>query len=249
MSWKKYPMDYKIIIQARMGSSRLPGKVLIELAPGRTALECLIDRLTICIPKENIIIATTTAENDKAILDLSARLNIKAFAGSEQNVLQRYYGAAQECNAKNIVRITSDCPLMDSALLVDMLKDFASNECDYLSNTIERTYPRGLDIEILTFKALERAYLEAKSQPELEHVTPYIHQHPKLFKLKHYQQQQDLSFHRWTLDTEEDLELITKIYQELYPRDKNFTTSDILKLFSQNADLMNINAHIEQKKI
>jgi spore coat polysaccharide biosynthesis protein SpsF len=242
-------MEYKIIIQARTGSSRLPGKVLIELVPGKTVLECLIDRLSFYVPKSNLIIATTTEVSDKKILALADKLKIKAYAGSEQNVLERYYQAAKQYDAKNIVRITSDCPLMDGELLRNMLQEFEHSQCDYLANVIDRTYPRGLDIEIFQFTVLQEAYNKADEPAQLEHVTPYIHQHPEIFELKDYINKRDLSDYRWTLDTKEDLALIKAIYQNLYVENNNFTTNDILQLLDLKPELIKLNAHIEQKKI
>lgn len=233
------------IIQARIGSTRLPGKVLKQLC-GKSILAHDIARIKQAQGVENIIIATTTEPADAAIMAEAEALGVSSFRGPEQDVLTRYYEAARAFNAKTIIRITSDCPLYDGQLLDAMLADFFN--CDYLSNCQTRTYPRGLDTEIMTFAALERAFHEAQAPEEREHVTPYIYRHPELFRLRSFESPRDLSSHRWTLDTPEDWKFIEAVYTRLYPHTPLFTTDDVLSLLAREPQLSAINAHIEQKK-
>jgi len=243
-----------VIIQARMGSTRLPGKIMKEIC-GKTILEHDVIRISQAKNIDNIIIATTIEKQDDVIENEAIRLGVKCFRGSESDVLSRYYLAAKEHEANIVVRITSDCPLYDGTLLQEMVEKFKNSECDYLSNCIERTYPRGLDTEIFSFSALERAHKEAKEEHEREHVTPYINgnsnsnNNADKFKLEDFVGDEDNSNLRWTLDTEEDLEFIEAIYGNLYEDNKLFTTSDILNLLNEKPELVEINAHIEQKKI
>lgn len=244
-------MKVVCIIQARMGSTRLPGKVLKKICE-KTVLEHGIDRLRRAKNIDQIVIATTKCEEDDAIVNEAKRLNIAYYRGSEENVLSRYYYAAKENNADIIVRITSDCPLMDYEVTEKIVQYYIDNsrEYDYVSNTINRTYPRGLDTEVFAFKALKKAFYEAKSESEKEHVTPYIWNNPNLFKLMQYTNAIDYSDLRWTLDTKEDFELIEKIYMNLYTsKNVYFNMNDILELYIKDESLNKINSHIEQKKV
>jgi spore coat polysaccharide biosynthesis protein SpsF len=231
-----------------MGSTRLFGKIMKKIC-GKTILEHDILRISEAKNIDEIIIATTVAPADIAIKEEAKRLRIKSFCGSENNVLSRYYYAAKENNANIVVRITSDCPLYDATLLDDMLEIFSSLKYDYLSNCIKRTYPRGLDTEIFTFAALEKSYNNATEESQKEHVTPYIYQNLDIFKLQNYISKENNSKFRWTLDTKEDFEFIEAVYNELYQEGKIFNTAEILKLLKEKPELININSHIEQKKV
>lgn len=239
-----------VIIQARMGSTRLPGKVLIPLADGKSVLEHMTNRILAGKSKVKVIIATTENKEDDAIVEEAIKLGIPFFRGDENDVLSRYYWTAKKYNVDIIVRLTSDCPLYDVALLDAMVSEFLKPEnkgLDYLSNTLERTFPRGFDTEIFTFPTLETAYFDAKFSYEKEHVTPYIYEHQNLFKVKSYVNPVDYSEYRLTLDTEDDLQLIKIIFNELYKGDY-FGTEKIFKLFEKRPELKAINAHVEQKK-
>jgi spore coat polysaccharide biosynthesis protein SpsF len=239
------------IIQARVGSTRLPRKVLKKIC-GKTVLEHDIDRLKRVRNISEIMIATTTLEKDNAIVEESDRLNVKYYRGSEEDVLSRYYYAAKENKADIVVRVTSDCPLIDSEVTEKIIQSYLDNneKYDYVSNTIDRTYPRGLDTEVFSFKALEKAFNEATSERDREHVTPYIWDNPNLFRLDQYKNDVDYSDFRWTLDTIEDFELINKIYSSLYFKGKiEFGIKEILDLYYENPELKKINENIEQKKI
>lgn len=243
-------MKVVAIIQARMGSTRLPGKVMRELG-GRTVLAHVIERVKACKAIDQIVVATTTATADEVIVAEALRCGADYFRGSEEDVLERYYLAAKQVAAKVVVRITSDCPLIDPALLGAMVNDFvADGGVDYLSNTLERHYPRGLDAEVFSFLALESAYWQAEKSHEREHVTPFIYHHPDLFKIKNYSSGENHSSQRWTLDTADDWALIEAIYQNLYrPGAELFTSAAVLQLLQQRPELVALNAHVEQKKL
>lgn len=242
-------MKIVCIIQARVGSSRLPGKVLKEIC-GKTVLEHDIDRLKRVKNIDEIVIATTTEEKDIEIVNEAKRLGVNYFRGSENDVLSRYYLAAKENEADVVVRVTSDCPCIDFNVIEEIISFYLNNKdkYDYVSNTLDRTYPRGLDTEVFSFKVLEEAYLNAKEDFEREHVTPYIWDGNR-YSTKQYKDSKDTSDLRLTLDTKEDLELLTKVYNELYKKNNNFSLEDILKLFANKPYLKEINSEIEQKKI
>lgn len=244
-------MKVVCIIQARVGSTRLPGKVLKNIC-NKTILEHDIDRLKRVKNINKIVIATTTLEKDNVLVEELERLDVTYYRGSEENVLSRYYYAAKENNADIVVRVTSDCPLIDSEVTEKIIQYYLDNtvKYDYVSNTIDRTYPRGLDTEVFSFKALEKAFNEAISERDREHVTPYIWSNSKLFKLAQYKNEVDYSELRWTLDTVEDFELINRIYTILYcEKNNNFNMNDILELYKEYPELNTINNIIEQKKI
>jgi spore coat polysaccharide biosynthesis protein SpsF len=239
------------IIQARMGSTRLPGKVLRPLC-GKTILAHVIDRVRASEAIDAIVVATTDRPADDTLAALVPTLGVTLFRGSEDDVLSRYYGAARAAQADTVIRITADCPLFDGGVLRVMLNEFTSRRAhgqalDYLSNTLARTYPRGLDAEIFDFATLERTQREAAQAFEREHVTPYIYGHPERFALANHVGVPDLSQLRWTLDTDEDWRLIEAIYTALYRPDRLFGTNDILALLDRQPSLVALNAHIIQK--
>jgi spore coat polysaccharide biosynthesis protein SpsF len=248
MAARNPEMKTVAIIQARMGSTRLPGKILKTLV-GKSVLAQVIARVAVCPKLDSIVVATTDQPQDAAVAAEANRCGAAVFRGSEQDVLSRYYLAARENNADVIVRITSDCPLYDGNLLGQMLKEFHRGEpADYMSNVITRSFPRGLDTEIFTFAALERAHGEAREPHQREHVTPYIYEHPELFRLRSYTEQPDNSSLRWTLDTPEDWQFVEAVYQHLHEARRLFTTGDVLNLLKAHPELANLNAHVEQKK-
>lgn len=247
-------MHVVAIIQARMGSSRLPGKVMLDLC-GKTVLEHDLLRVKAAKLLHAIVVATTVHPHDDRIATEASRCGVEVSRGSEEDVLARYYQAALEHRADIVVRITSDCPLFDPDLLDHMLEQFLTSQqtespLDYMSNTlVRRTFPRGLDAEIFSFAALEKANREATENFHREHVTPYLYQHPDVFNLGGYFDKTDNSRYRWTLDTDADLELIRAVYKELYREGELFTTRQVLDLMAKNPQLVLINAHIEQKKL
>lgn len=239
-----------IVLQARMGATRLPGKPLKTVLE-RPLLSYQLERLRRVKLADEIVVATTTEQQDDPIVSLCAANNISYFRGSEHDVLNRYYQAAKAFKADEVVRITGDCPLIDPELVDRVIHEHLTNtpQKDYTSNSLERTYPRGLDTEIFSFKALEKAHLEAALPEEREHVTLYFYTHPERFSLGSVKHTIDLSHHRWTVDTVEDFELISKILSALYPKNPRFLMQDVLKLLEGHPDWMKINAHIQQKPV
>jgi len=245
-------MSIVCIMQARTGSTRLPEKILKKIKD-KTVLEHDIDRLLESTMIDNLVIATTTKEKDNRIVEIAQNYSVGFYRGSEDNVLSRYYYAAKEYNAEIIIRVTSDCPIIDPHIIDNMVNEFIAlkrdQNLDYLSNKIKMTFPRGLDVEVFTFDVLKKTFLEANQKFEKEHVTPYIYLNPDKFKIKNYENDTDYSMYRWTLDTEEDFILIKKIYDNLYDKGKIFLFKDVLRYIEKNPKISKINEHIKQKKL
>lgn len=245
-------MKVVCLVQARVGSTRLPGKVLKEIC-GKNILHHEIDRLKKCKEIDEIVIATTDKEDDDKIVNEAKKLSVKYFRGSENDVLSRFYYAAKENNADIVVRVTSDCPCIDFEILDKMLlyfkEKYKEKQVDYLSNTIKRTYPRGYDIEIFTFSALEKSYINAKKEYEREHVTPYIYDKTNNFLKLSFENTEDYSKYRVTLDTIEDYTVIKNIFENLYYKNPYFKLNDVVQYLNNNLHIVDINKHIEQKKL
>lgn len=241
------------IIQARMSSTRLPQKVMADIS-GKPMLWHVINRVRHAQMVEKIIIATIENDENKKILDIASAMGIDVFAGSENDVLDRYYQAAKQYNADIIVRVTGDCPLVDPQIIDKATGYFLKNHYDYVSTghiiNKENTgsnYPDGLDTEVCSFKALEKAWQEAKLSSEREHVTSYIWSHPELFKIKGLNKRgKDLSHLRWTVDEARDLKFIREVYRRLHKKNSIFYMEDILKLLEKNPQLTTINNHIKK---
>ena len=242
-------MKIVIISQARMTSKRLPGKVLKKVA-GKSLLEHQIERLRRTRMSDEIVIATTINETDIPIVETCERLNVSYYRGPEEDVLTRYYEAATKFKADVVVRVTSDCPVIDPVIIDSVITLFLKNypEFDYVSNDHKRTFPRGMDTEVFSFKTLKETFNEAKSKIDREHVTLFIRHQDNHYKLGDLTYHENQSSHRWTVDTQEDLNLVSKIIQALYPVKANFTLEDMLKLIENNPKWAKINAHVEQKK-
>ncbi len=239
-----------IIVQARMTSTRLPGKVLKQVL-GKSLLEYQLERLQRVKLASRIVIATTTNETDQPIVEWCEIQGIACFRGSEHDVLARYHGAASLYQANTVVRVTSDCPLIDPAVIDQVIGHYLAHiaDCDYASNCLERTFPRGMDVEVFSRRALDEAFLEAKEIAEREHVTPFIYRHPQRYRLANIIYRENQGQHRWTVDTPEDFELVDKILNALYPTKPTFTLKDVLDLLRHHPDWADINAHVEQKKL
>jgi spore coat polysaccharide biosynthesis protein SpsF len=235
------------IIQARMGSTRLPGKVLMDLE-GETALARVVGRLRRATQVKQIVVATTNCIADDAIVRECDRLKIPTFRGCENDVLDRYYQAARACAAEAVVRITSDCPVIDPGLVDDTIELFQRQQGDYASNSLPPIYPRGLDVEVFTIAALEQAWRDARKPYEREHVTPYFYEHPELFRLVSLGGQTNYSRYRWTLDTAEDLELLRTIYARFGSRD-DFGWCEVVQLMEREPELAELNSHVVQKAL
>ena len=186
---------------------------------------------------------------DNPIADLSRRLGVGVCRGSESDVLARYAGAARVSKADLVIRVTADCPLIAPSLIDEMLGAVEkTGPWDHYSNVVERTYPRGLDVEIVSARALVRAEREAKSAPEREHVTPYLYRHPELFRVGHHKGERDLSAHRWTVDTEEDFRFMETLFAELSdPAAASW--KDALAVLERLPELSAINAQVQQKPV
>lgn len=238
-------MQVGAIIQARMGSTRLPEKIF-KLLNGKTVLEHVINRVADS-GVENCIIATTINEKDDEVENFCKEHDIKCFRGSENDVLERFYYAAKENNFDIIIRVTADDPLKDSNIIAKAVKIIKENKYDYVSNTIKPTYPEGIDIEVFTFEALKKAFEEAKLKSEREHVTPYIWKNIDIFRVYNFENNEDLSYMRWTLDTEDDYQFMKKIYSFFEDKD-NFSMEEVLECISKNPEITKINqGHIRNE--
>ena len=237
------------ILQARMSSTRLPGKVLMKIDNENTMLDCVINQLKNSKQIKNLVIATTEQKEDDVIVELVKRREIKYFRGSKKDVLDRYYQCAKKFNFSKIIRITSDNPLIDYEIADMVVKHFKSNNYDYITidqpqiSTFHQTYPWGYNVEVFTFSALENAWKNAKLLSEREHVTPYFYKNNEIFKQTSIENSEDLSRFRCTVDTKYDLELIQKIYSNIKKRP--ILLSDVIKLLKANPELVKINAHVK----
>lgn len=239
-------MKALIIVQARMTSTRLPGKVLLPLA-GEPMLARLIERLRRVRRANGIVVATTTNATDDPIAALCAQLGVPCHRGSEQDVLSRYADAARLYGADVVVRITADCPLIDPALIDQLIETYEEGDSDYVSNMLPPTWPYGMAVEVFSAAALVQAHAEATQAAEREHVTPFLYWHPERYRLRNVASPVDLSRHRWTVDTPEDYELVRRLFDHLMPTQPQFTQADVLALLDQHPDWIAINQHVRQK--
>lgn len=239
-------MSMQIIVQARMTSTRLPGKVLLPLA-GQPMLVRLIERLRRVQRADGIVIATTVNASDDPIAAVCDSQDLPCYRGSEADVLSRYAEAATRLGASSVVRITSDCPLIDPAVVDQMLDAYSALSVDYLSNMLPPSWPYGMAVEVFSNAVLQQANAEAREAAEREHVTPFVYWRPQRYRLHNVACASDLSHHRWTVDTPEDYALVRRIYESLHPTHPNFTMDDVLRLMQAHPDWMRINQHIEQK--
>jgi spore coat polysaccharide biosynthesis protein SpsF len=233
-----------------MTSTRLPGKIMKEVM-GKPLLEYQVERMKRVKSADEIVIATTWGEADRVIVDYCDRLSIHYFRGSEQDVLSRYYEAAKASHADVVVRLTSDCPLIDPSIVERVLQYYFdhSAEFDYVSNCLIRTYPRGMDTEVFPVRVIEEGFREATDPQDREHVTSFFYRQDRRYKLSNVAYSRDCSRHRWTVDTEEDFILIKRILESFYPVKPDFSMEDVLDLIERDPGLFAINAHVEQKKL
>jgi spore coat polysaccharide biosynthesis protein SpsF len=234
------------VIQARMGSSRLPGKILMPLA-GKSVLQHVLERVSIAGFAE-VVTALPDRTIDDAAAQLAERLGATVVRGDEDDVLSRYLLAARSTNADAIMRITADCPLIDPDVLKAMIGVFADGSFDLVTNARIRTFPRGLDAELFTREALEIMAVEALTLPQREHVTPFLYANPERFQIHDYVAELDLSPWRLTLDTPEDLLLLTRIFELALDPD-SLRLREVMAIIESYPELLNINALIEQKEI
>jgi len=238
------------VIQARMGSTRLPGKILIEIS-GKPMLEHVIDRVKRSSTIEEVVIATTKRSEDLKIVELGNRLGVNVYTGSEDDVLDRYVRAAEKVQADVIVRITGDCPLIASSVIDEMVQHHLKSGVEYTGNAAVRTFPRGLDVEVVSFAALKRSHKLGKSKHHREHVTPFIYENPDLFKIGNFEAFGVLRAPQFRLcvDTKEDLTLIRAIYEKFYLPDEFVQIEDVIEFLHNNPELAKINIASEKEHL
>lgn len=237
------------IIQARMSSIRLPGKVLRDLC-GETMLARVVHRTRRAALQDEVVVATTTKSVDDAVVIECGRLGVSVFSGSEFDVLDRYYRVAKKFQAEVVVRITADCPLIEPEILDQVVREFLTNQpLDFATNRLlPRTFPRGQEIDVMSFDALERAWREDKNPTWREHVTPYIYQHPEKFSIRSVTHPGvDYSSMRWTVDTGADLDFVRCIYEH-FGHDR-FSWYEVLTLLRQHPEWLEINQQVVQKEL
>lgn len=239
-----------LIVQARIASTRLPGKVMMTVL-GKPLLEYQIERLRRVRLADELVIATTDNGTEGPILDLCNRLSVPWFRGSENDVLARYHGAALWSSANVIVRVTSDCPIIDPVIVDDVIKYFKENRkvYDYVTNALVRSFPRGMDTEVFPRTVLDEAFREAQDPDEREHVTPFIYRRPERYRIGHVVRETDAHSYRLTVDTPEDFELIQRIIEALYPINLHFGIEDVLELLKCHPDWKLLNAGVLQKDV
>lgn len=235
------------ILQARLSSSRLPGKVLKPIM-GRPMLAYQIERVKRARNIDQIIIATSSEPSDDSIVRLCDSMNVSCYRGSLNDVLDRFYHAALQYDTEHVVRLTGDCPLCDPFLIDYAITFHMKGSFDYTSNTLEPTYPDGLDVEVCRFTCLEQAWRETKLPSDREHVMPFIHQQPERFKLGGFKNAVDLSHLRWTVDGPLDFDVVSRIYEALYPKSPSFSMEDILAFLDTRPDLKTLNAGYERNE-
>jgi spore coat polysaccharide biosynthesis protein SpsF len=235
------------VVQARMGSSRLPGKVLLPLL-GEPVLTRVMRRVSRAERLDEWVVATTVDPGDDPIANLAAKEGWLLVRGSVNDLLDRYVQAARARDADAVVRITSDCPLIDPAIIDETVGVFEVGECDYAATSLEpRTFPRGLDVEVVARAALEQAWRDDTDPAWREHATPYVYRHPELFQLCRVASDVDGSAHRWTVDTPEDYELVRRIYEAIGRDD--FSWQEVLAAVEAHPDWIELNRNVVQKVV
>jgi spore coat polysaccharide biosynthesis protein SpsF len=233
------------ILQVRTSSSRLPRKALCPII-GRPMLSHQLERLRRARRLDRLVVATSGDLSDNGIQQLCESLAVECFRGSLEDVLDRFYQAAKSTGATDLVRLTGDCPLADPNIIDQVIDYYLKSHLDYVSNTLEPTFPDGLDVEVFSFRCLEAAAHEARLPSHREHVTPFIYSQPQRFTLGNFRCARDLSHLRWTVDQAADLELIREIYHELYPANPAFGMDDILDLLGRRPELLTLNSELRR---
>lgn len=238
------------IIEARMTSTRLPGKIVLPIL-GKPMLELLVERLKRAKLLDQIVVATTQNTSDDGVEKLTHRIGVGCYRGSEDDVLDRVLRAAHANDADVIVEVTGDCPLIDPIVVDRVIQTYQTKNVDYVSNILKRTYPRGMDIQVFSTAVLEKVARLTDDPIDHEHVSLYIYEHPEIFSL--FNVESDLPEKYWdirlTVDMEEDFKLIKAIYELLYPKNPAFTLDEIMDLLERRTDLLELNRNIQQKKV
>jgi spore coat polysaccharide biosynthesis protein SpsF len=240
-------MNTQVIIQARLGSERLPRKILCEVADGLTMLDLVVHRVSKATRIDGFIVATTTESGDDELAQYCQRKKWRFFRGSQSDVLGRYFQTAKHFGVQRIVRITSDCPMIDPSVIDRIISLADLSACDYASNVVHRYYPRGLDVEVFTFAALQRAHLNATEQFQREHVTPFINRQAEKFRIVDDRLHTDHSGYRWTVDTSEDLLMVRQLLGKIGSID--FTWTQALSFCEKHPEISRINQGVEQKPL
>lgn len=241
-------MKVVAIVQARMTSTRLPGKVLREVL-GRPLLGYQLERLRRCRSVDEVVVATTANRTDDPVVAFAEAEGHRVWRGSEEDVLSRMYEAACLASADVVVRLTADCPLIDPGVVDRVVGKLIDGwpEVDYVSNAVPRSFPAGLDVEAMRMEALAAAHAEALARQEREHVTPFIYNHPERFQCLSVEHRPSLAEHRWTVDHPEDFELVRRIIEALYPTKPDFDYRDVLGLLERHPDWRHLNAHVYKR--
>jgi spore coat polysaccharide biosynthesis protein SpsF len=232
------------IVQARMSSTRLPGKIMKEIL-GKTVLELQLERMSLAKNLGQIVVAISENKADDMLEKYCQELGYEVFRGSENDLLSRHYHCALKYEASIVAKIPSDCPLIDPSVIDRVFHHFENQNCDYVSNLHPATYPDGNDCEVFRFEALERAYREAERQLEREHTTPYFWENPDIFSISNLTWESGLDYsmsHRFTIDYMEDFEFIKAVYEELYRLNTQFSLRDILDLIDRKPEIYQINS-------
>lgn len=235
------------IIQARMGSTRLPGKMMMTIL-GKPVIQQVFERVDASKLINELWLATTTNSEDDIISQWADQHGVFCFRGSSEDVLDRYYQANQIANADILVRVTGDCPLIDVVVIDAAIQYYCEGSYDYVSNSQPPTYPDGLDVEVFSAKTLARAWAEATLTSEREHVTPYIWKHPELFRLGTVFCADDLSDHRWTLDTQADFDFINKVMEACAVKQNRCGMSDVLLILKEHPEWATINSQYKRNE-
>lgn len=228
------------IIQARTSSTRLPGKVLKPIL-GRAMLEYQVERVSHARRIDKLIVATTAGAEDDAIERLCARIGVDCFRGSRSNVLERFFLAAEMLGPEHVVRLTGDCPLSDPQIIDEVIAFYLTSGCDYVANCITPCFPDGLDVEVFSFEALRDAHANAVLPSHREHVTSYIRQGSR-FNIRQFPADCSFAGLRWTVDEPDDFLFVTRIFEELYPRDRMFDWKAVLRLVTNHPELTALNS-------
>ena len=234
------------ILQARMGSTRLPGKVLLNIDESHRIIDFLIDQLNQTRINRLIIAIPDSKEND-VLENYLKKLNVICFRGNELDVLDRYYQCAKRFSLKHIMRLTGDNPLIDPEVVNLAIEEYHVAKYDYLTNSVNRTFPYGTEVEIFSFNSLENAWENTSKKSEREHVTPYFYNNPNKFNIKHLTQSFDCSKFRYTVDQEEDFLLVKQIVKKI--KNRPIITKDIIKILNDNPEIQKINSKVTPKPL
>ncbi|WP_418637366.1 cytidylyltransferase domain-containing protein [Winogradskyella sp.] len=241
-------MKVVAIIQARLGSTRLPKKIFFDLS-GKELLFHVVDRLRPSKYINEIVIATTNSFEDNQVENWAKINGVNCFRGSEENVLERYFYASKKFEADIVVRVTADDPFKDYRIIDEAIHILITNDYDFVCNNNPVSFPEGLDVEVLSMKALTKSFLESKFDFEKEHVTQYIHRNRDKFNIFNIKNDKNLSNLRWTIDTKEDYLFAKEVYENLFKQERFFFPEDIYKLLEEKPHLVEINGAVKKSDL